>query len=456
MDLVLRAYRLSFEHAWDVNCVSISRDEFRQKYNGNRQRISYVKTRILASPHKGYSMAQGITKLYQLQPFVREAVEAMDRKLIQERANGTGSTAVIKDNNNNRVKRITATVKKDVRSGSISEVPAWCPVNIPALIETADALTKTIDCLDGKCKQPQALREELEAISIKIKHNNDKKKSGRSNKAIMRDYLTGALNEVAGIIELASSANHNGEMPHSYKQSPAGRFYATGPVNLQNCTKLARNAAMSGFYSFDIESCHHAIVLQVAQSMGIDCPNLANYVGDKDNVRKSIAKQIDAPVSSVKASLIAMIYGAGLNPFGAISKELTGSKLKLAMDLPEFIGLHNELRIVFEAMLEHSGGAKSGEVVNTLGLSEPHSKRRDDQRRLAAHLLQGIESQALQAALSVHTSAVLPLHDGWVCLTKESHADAEKAIAESTGFSLQVGEPELIELSGIPTTHNRH
>ena len=447
--LAMRALKLSFKHVWDDSSVSISKDEFQQALSGNRKRIEYVKTKILTSPHNGYSMKCNITKAYQLQPQIRWAINRMNRKRIQQHAAGTADKSVIKDSNDKRVKNIRATRKKETKAGSLHRVPAWCPVNMETLGKAAQAIIKTIDYMDGKGSRPKELRLELESISEKIKHNNDKQISNRTDNEIMRDYLDRVLNELLQIIELSSSTENYGYMPHQYAQSQAGRWYAIGTTTLQNCTKLARNAALHGFYSFDIESCHHAIAMQLAESMGIECPNLDYYVSNKKEVRTSIASAIDAPVSSVKASMIAMIYGAGINPYGAISKELTPDKMKKALKMPVFAGLHQELAEIFQEMLKYSGGAETGEVVNALGLAEPFSRRRDDQRRLAAHLMQGIEAQALQAALSAHTSAMLPLHDGWVCLKPENHSEAEKAIRLATSFDLQVNEPERIELSGI-------
>ncbi len=449
--LALRAFKLSFKHTWDDTAVSVGRAEFQSLFNGHRERIKYVQEKILTKPHNGYSKDKGITKAYQLQPLIRGAIERMDRKRIEQHIQGTAGKSVIKDDNNNRVKRITATRKKEIRTEqSLHDVPAWCPVNMTALAKTAEAIGKTLDFIDGKkSSRPEALAIELESIADKIRHSNDKKRSGRTDKAIMRDYLLRVQNELLEIIELSSSAKRYGFMPLRYQQSQAGRWYGLGSPTLQNCTRLARSAALHGFYSFDIESCHHAIVLQIAQSMGIPCENLDYYVKNKKAFRQQVATAIKAPEASVKKSLIAMIYGAGINQKGAISKELTHDKLSKALTIPEFAGLHRELGEIFAAMLEHSGGAQTGEVVNALGLTEPFSRRGDDQRRLAAHLLQGIESQALQAALSVHKSAIVPLHDGWVCMSAESHREAEKAIKVDTGFDLQVNEPDVIKLTGI-------
>jgi hypothetical protein len=447
--LAIRAYSGKFKHKWDDNSVSVSRAELNAMFKGNRKRIEYVQTKILMKPHDGYCMKSGITKAYQLEPLIHGAIERMDRKRIEQQLNDTADRSVIKDGDNKRVKRITATRKKETKAGSLHCVPAWCPVNITTLARTAEAVIKTIDFMDGRGSRPKALASELESIAEKIRHNNDKKQSQRTDNVIMRDYLSRVLNELTEIIELASSTENYGYMPVRYQQSQAGRWYGLGSPTLQNCTRLARTAALHGYYSFDIESCHHAIVLQIAQSMGIHCENLEYYVSNKENVRQKVAEQIKAPESSVKASLIAMIYGAGINPYGAIAKELTPKKLTLALTIPIFAGLHRELGEIFEAMLEHSGGAESGQVINVLGLAEPFSRRKDDQRRLAAHLLQGIESQALQAALSTHKNAIVPLHDGWVCTKPESHAEAEKAIKTATGFDLQVNAPDKLELSGI-------
>ena len=163
-------------------------------------------------------MDSGITKAYQLQPLIKGAIEAMDRKRIQQHVDGTADKSVIKDGKNKRMKRITATRKKEIRAGSLHDVPAWCPVNMTALGKAAEAIGKTIDFMDDKGSRPVALVSELDAIAEKIRHNNDKKFSKRTDNEIMREYLARVLNELIEIIELSSSTKNYGYMPHQYTQ----------------------------------------------------------------------------------------------------------------------------------------------------------------------------------------------------------------------------------------------
>ena len=109
-----------------------------------------------------------------------------------------------------------------------------------------------------------------------------------------------------------------------------------------------------------------------------------------------------------------------------------------------FSGLYDELAAIKLAMISRAPTqAKTGHVINALGLIDETATTTNQQ---FAHLLQGIESKALQAMLGAFESAVLPLHDGVVCTALEDVKMAEQAIKQATEIGLQIGEPEPLKL----------
>ena len=365
----------------------------------------------------------------------------MDRSYVA----GQIGSSVIK--RNGKAVRPDLLVLDKRKSGGLTlhDVPSWCPVNVQALTEVLSAVVNHLDYEDKKIKiKPTELHEELRAVQDKISTTH--KKGTVSHKKKYREYLTRVMNEVRSILELTNS---NGKMPQCYKTSAAGRFYAMG-LNLQNCSKLARMAALHGYYSYDIESCHHAIVLSLAEDYGIPCEHLRYYVENKKAFRTELADALGGQewLPVVKEILIAIIYGAQKNEhFGVIQERLKADKFKDITNHPRFNGLYDELQEIFKVMIDNATrNPKTNLVKNVLGRTDKKAKKDSQQ---VAHLLQGIESQALQAVLSVHQSTVVPLHDGWVCTDSESILEAERAILKAAGIPLEVGEPERLELSGI-------
>ena len=448
--LVLTAYRQSHKHKWHDGFVSISSDKWRDAIGGSAQQQKHIeqikkKHFIQANtPNKpAYSHKDGVAKAFALTSQTRAIIEAIDRSYVAEQL---GSSVI--ERNGKAVRRDLLAIDKRKSGGlTLHDVPGWCPVNVKALTEVLSAVVSHLNYEDEKIDmKPTQLQEELRAVQDKISTTH--KKGTVSHKRKYREYLTRVMNEVISILDLANS-RHHGLMPQHYKTSAAGRFYATG-LNLQNCSRLTRTAALHGYYSYDIESCHHTIVMSMSEDYGIPCEHLQYYVQNKTAFRAELADALGGRqwIPVVKEILIAIIYGAKKNEhFGVIQERLKADKFKVITEHPRFNGLYEELQDIFKVMIEKATrDPETNLVKNALGRTDREAKKDSQQ---VAHLLQGIESQALQAVLSVHQSTVVPLHDGWVCTTSESIPEAERAILKATGIPLEVGEPERLELSGI-------
>ena len=334
----------------------------------------------------------------------KKASKSLDENIITQLTDGYGQP--VRNN-------ITAIDKRTTQGATLHGIPAWCPVNIPALTQTLRILEKHLDDAEGRrAKPPAELRDELKAVKQKIFNTGEP--CHRSNARRYKQYLERSINEILDIINDASS-KHSGLMPQRFDISNAGRFYATG-LNLQNCSRLTRTAALHGCYSYDIESCHHAIALHLAEQYGVPCEHLRYYVENKKELRLELANALGGKqwLPMVKMALIAIIYGARKNEYFGTIRETMGAKgYAILFNHHRFAGLFDELQDVFAAMIDNAERQpKTNHVINALGRID--EKATTDEKR-AAHILQGIESQALQAVLSVHTSAIVPLHDGWVC-----------------------------------------
>lgn len=247
---------------------------------------------------------------------------------------------------------------------------------------------------------------------------------------------------LATLNTLIEMIDNNGYIRQGFRQSQAGRYYAIG-TSLQNVYKVVRYAALEDRYSYDIEACHHGIALDVAKRNCLPRKYISMYLDDKSSFRSSLAGDLKCNIETIKSVLLAITYGAGIHPYGSVRALLGVDGFELAKKSKLFRGLYNELQSVGDFMIHEamrtvrvdSHGAKY--IWNKAGLVLNITDK-PKRAQILAHLMQGIESLMLQAAISVHKSTVLPLHDGWVTQAEESPCKARNAIKKATGIDVKI------------------
>ena len=430
-------------HERHRDCVPMGRDEWREWFGGNRPLIGWVQENVAEKPDEWYSMDRGIGKAYRLRR------EVLDRLYAVESTAGPPEEAIIVDMGGKPLSRAHAVAHPAVKTaakraaGRLPTIPAWVPVNMDALEATRAELLLWIHHLNGRGPRPRTMREEMAAFAADTRYEHAKDPGAR--KPALRRKLERVLSEVTGFVEAATNTRRPGEIPQTYRQSAAGRWYGQGP-NLQGCTRLARNAALHGSWQFDMDCCHHTIALHHAKEGGIPTPMLARYVEHKTAVRIEIAEHVGAPVRAVKVACLAIVYGATRSRRGALVETLTANGMARALTHEVFAGMWDELHEVFRYMLESAERDRQGRIVNALGLvddDDPTDKRQ------VAHLFQGEEAKALQAALAAHQSALTAEHDGWSTRGQEDERHAEAAILSATGIPMIV-EGKRHRISGFP------
>jgi len=415
-----------YKHKWYVNHIWISRDEFHSLFT--RTQISFLKKNVFAQPNNNYSKKKGVAKAYRLR---KDIVIAMNNfEISKKRSNNRNISLVYR--NNKPAKRLVRALP-GCSEHLLGTVKPYCPINLKSLDKARQLIAQHLLYMDGRGKAPAALSSTINSLFLEARGH--KRPCER-----VRGYTQRTIRDLNTISDLSGGAIKKGYLPQQFRQSEAGRFYATG-FSLQNCTRLARNIALSGTYSFDVEACHHSILSQIAALYGWDCPNLNDYLTNKRKLRQELADHLQVSEQSAKEALIAMLYGAGEYPYRGAFFDVFGSsnKVKKAFQLPFFSGLYDELQGLFELIIvSHiNDGSK---VINCLGkaIYLPLEKS-----KLVAHLIQGIESQALTATLNAHSSAILPIHDGWICSENESVTEGEKAIFEATKFELKIEKTRI-------------
>lgn len=210
-----------------------------------------------------------------------------------------------------------------------------------------------------------------------------------------------------------------------------------------------RQAALHGLYDYDIENCHYSILDQMAGKHGHTCTSIRHYLDNRKSVRDTLAKEFSIKPKQVKVALLALVYGAAFSekPSSALPKILGSVETAIAFyNHPLFGALGDDIRAARHAILKgpHSQKVFRGNITNMRGLQMAVKGHAD--RQLLAHLLQGVESMALEAAHNLYASDIVLLqHDGFTAKSSQLDTKAiEEAIFQATSYHLAIAPPEQI------------
>ncbi|MDI4633478.1 hypothetical protein J7U46_10495 [Pelomonas sp. V22] len=319
----------------------------------------------------------------------------------------------------------------------------------PALKQALD------DCLDDRnpddLHRPdgRVLRSPPRAIRSRDANNNNAKWAGatcanlvrvnRSELERMANCASEEKHRRAARHLLKLSYNHvaDGFVPVSYEQKSSGRLYMIiGGV--QTIHRDARNAALVGYWDYDIENCHFSILRQMAAAVGVPSPTIDTYLANKRAIRAGLMAITNAPKDDVKEALIALLYGARLSHSTktALGKLFKPSALGSFLADPFVKALAAEIRAVRKAVLA-TQSVRRGKVINAMGLEIDPAEA--DEGQVLCHLLQGIEAKALRAVLRQYGRHVLlAMHDGWVSCIELDSREIESLISKVTGYRLEL------------------
>lgn len=261
-------------------------------------------------------------------------------------------------------------------------------------------------------------------------------------------FLKALHQDAALIYTKANNKNWHGQVTHRYFEIESGRVYADGVGNLQNCYRVLREAAMAGLYDIDIENCHYAILAQMAGQHGYQCTEVLAYLSNKKQLRESLAAEFDISVRQAKDALIALIYGAKFSgrATDALPK-IFNNDAELAKKIylhPKFMALRNDIAGARAVVLKAQEVTRRT-IKNCRGLTI----RLDgsNERQQLAHLLQGVEVAALEAAYRLYPKEIVLLqHDGFAATCQLNTKRIEAVILEATGYRLEV-EQKVIQVN---------
>jgi hypothetical protein len=258
-------------------------------------------------------------------------------------------------------------------------------------------------------------------------------------------FLRDLQREAQMLVAIAHNQQWPDRIPHRYFEARSGRLYAEGAVNLQTCRRVVRQAALAGMYDVDIENCHYSVLAQMAAELGHPCTAIRAYLADKKGTRRALMDAFSISEGQAKQALIALIYGAKFSSRPKDALPLIFKSVELASKIyshPQFMDLRDDIaearRVVLTAQSESRGTIK-----NCRGLTIEASARPEER---LAHLLQGVEAAALEAACRLCSEHIVLLqHDGFTSIRALDTAAIEAAMLKATGYRLQV-EQKVVQV----------
>jgi hypothetical protein len=233
-----------------------------------------------------------------------------------------------------------------------------------------------------------------------------------------------------------------GYVMHRYAQSRSGRLYGVG-VTLQNAPTLIKQAALAGQWEYDFSNCHFTILDQMAARFGYDCMATRYYLANKRSIRQSIAEQAGIEVEQAKVCLLATLYGAraSLSRENAIPEEIGADAAARLYRIEQFMAIKADIQSARQTILAGWPRTRNGRLVNAFKKAIPRTAKAEER---LAHLIQGVEAQALKTVIDMHPDQIcLVQHDGWASPDRLDAKAIEEAVLEATGYRLDLEEERI-------------
>ena len=314
-------------------------------------------------------------------------------------------------------------------------VRRWKDVGIPVLIPVN---TEGLEVLLGKWEQILNLKSNQGAFKSTLEQYDFKEKG-----------LIRAYRQTKIFIAEARASRHPGMLPIRYVMHESGRLYAEG-LNLQSCKREIRQSALAGHWDVDISTCHLTIMAQMAKRFGQSCPALEDYIRQKTDHRLQLSRDLGISQKQAKKIITATGYGApeSTSPYNAIPKQIGIDKAEAFFCHPLYRNIKADVDVATKVILANHP-VKNHSLINLANRAIPMASGKYHSSKdttLMAHLLQGVEAAALEAAVRVCKGKVLLLqHDGFTATESIDPELLRAAVSAATGYDLTF-EVEQIQI----------
>ena len=277
----------------------------------------------------------------------------------------------------------------------------------------------------------------LKALYSHLLHLRDPDTSDDMFAQAQQQDIEWNIKAVGQLLHLANTdVAGQGYIFHRYAEARSGRLYAKG-VSLQNTPKVIREAALHGLYDYDFENCHYSIFSQLAGQYDLETPGITHYLNNKKAVREQLSQEVGITSGQAKFCLLANMYGARESAWheNAIPNEIGVDATKVLYSNPLFQTIVSDLDEGRRLILDNWPSSPT-KLVNAIGKD---IKKTEDPKKKLAHLLQGVEAQALRTVINAMGDDVLLLmHDGFVTSRPIDTNEMERAVEQETGFKMKL------------------
>lgn len=263
-------------------------------------------------------------------------------------------------------------------------------------------------------------RAALHELKLEIQKLRAQSTSARKQSTELRYKLDLADHHANVILITANNKIQPGHVPMIYQEYTSGRLYSTG-INLQNCVRAVRMAALWGAIDVDIQNCHPTLLEILYEQIEPNEPlrALKEYNANPKEFQARVANELQVTRSQVKKALIALLYGASLSssPECSLSdffssKDMTQQFIKN----PDCVALVKDFRTASIAISDDARNkASRGSIMNMAGCWLKLSDTSN--HTVTSHILQGIEAVILKECIDycshLQHSFILLQHDGF-------------------------------------------
>ena len=295
---------------------------------------------------------------------------------------------------------------------------------------------------------------------------------GKNNNAWTRNLMNYSPDELTdfrkSLLELRDVTDSEmlpkGKMYQHYYEGQTGRVYSYGQTSIQTMKKEIRNLVLGGvgYWDYDVKNCHYTIMLELGKYYGLGSFNsFESYIQNKNKIRNALSKELNVDVSVVKECIIAILYGC---------KKSVGDKNKLT----QLLGIQGHTKLLqndwIKELFADRERITEGIIQKTLQEPKKHkwlrlcgikkkyfenirnkrlnyldeNGKKQTNRIILAHILQGIESKILDICMGVELGRVVVLiHDGFITNGKIDELRYSKAVEDTLGISIEFDKKSL-------------
>ena len=269
---------------------------------------------------------------------------------------------------------------------------------------------------------------------------------GPNARALRRGQVQARADQCDLLARLAGGVTGEpGVLVQRYREYRNSRLVGVG-AHLQGMSREVRAVALgydSSIVDRDLDAAHPHALYWLALAGGFDAGAILEFVQNKGDIRRSVARDIGAPVDQVKSAMTAIFYGVQRTAChkGSLYHTFDGRKeiADLFIRHPAVQPLFRERANAARAVL-NSAQSRAGRIRNAMGRERVHTvnKKQVSKWKLLSHLLTGVEALAMQTAvletMNRNGTVHLLCFDGFVSDDTVGVDVLQAAIHQSTGI----------------------